>query len=198
MICYALAWAVQSDLSDNERQQRTLYQQDAITARVQQLPYQPVSALNLAIQQLIRPNQSKPQSSSSLSSSLASMSLHSPSIRIPSAIPSSVPRTHSSRASTPLSTQRQLKFHAASATSISAPSSAPSSTLFGGGGLGSGSGRGVVGGEQMVGGVVDVSPHVQPLLQLISTNKRDEVFRLLCSISNAVSTGSDEKDDRDE
>ena len=109
-----LSLGVQSDLSDSERQQQTLYSQHDTAARMQRQPYQPASPLNVAIQQLIRPNQPKPQSSSHSTSLASSLSLHSPSIRIPSAIPSSVPRHHSSRASTPLSTQRQLKFHAAS------------------------------------------------------------------------------------
>ena len=178
----ALSLGVLNDLSDTERQQRPLYPQHDIVARMQQLPYQPASALNLAMQQLIRPTQPKPHAASH-SSSLASLSLHSPSIRIPSAIPSSVPRHHSSRASTPLSTQRQLKFHAAS-------SSSPSSAAAHGRGPSVG---GVVGGAEADGGVGgDVSPHVQPLLQLIKAQKRDEMFQLLRSLNV-----SDEKDDRD-
>ena len=182
LLCMSLG--VQSDLSDSEREQRSLYPQLDIAARMQQLPYQPASALNLAMQQLIRPSPPKP-STSSLSSSLASLSLHSPSIRIPSAIPSSVPRTHSSRASTPLSTQRQLKFHAAS---LASPSSAAAAAQGRGLLAAAGSGGDVV---EVGSGSVDVSPHVQPLLQLIKANKRDEVFRLLRSMSD-----SDEKDDR--
>ena len=39
-----------------------------------------------------------------------------------------------------------------------------------------------------------MSPHVQPLLQMMKAGKRDEVFLLLRSMSDVV----DEKDDRDE
>ena len=174
---------VESDLSNTERQQQTLYRQHDIVTRMQQLPYQPASTLNLTMQQLIRPSQPKPQTPSSHSSSLASLSLHSPSIRIPSAIPSSVPRHHSSRATTPLSTQRQLKFHAASSSSPVGAAAHGRVMSFGGGG-----GGGEVGGGG--GGEGGMLPHVQPLLQLVKANKRDEVFRLLLSIND-----SDEKDE---
>ena len=167
LLCLSLG--VQSDLSDSDRRQNTLYAQSDIVARMQQQPYQPASSLNLAMQQLVRPTPPKPPISNS--SALAPFSLHSPSIRIPSAIPSSAPRHHSSRASTPLSTQRQLKFHAAASQS---PSSAAHSRVA------STSGGGGEEGEASTGGV---SPHAQPLLQLMKANKRDEVFDMLCSMS---------------
>ena len=80
----------------------------------------------MALQQLVRP------SLAGLTVSLSSTSLSSPSIRVPSAVISSNRSTSSSsRLSTPLSAQRQLKFHASSSspTSLSPHHSAHSLSM---------------------------------------------------------------------